>query len=682
MESIFLRILDMSITSCYVILLIIMARLLLKKAPKIFSYALWLVVLFRLVCPFSFESMYSLIPARTQAVTREIIYSQPLNTVNNAPLVNPITPKLVTSNPIIINPVNPIRGWVHLGSTLWLLGIGILLAYSIYTTIKLYLRLRSTKLIADNVYEVEDMKTPFVFGFIRPRIYLPASLLEGERAYIVRHEQTHIKRLDYLVKPIAFLVLCVHWFNPLAWVAFFLMSEDMELSCDESVIKQMGSNIKKDYSTSLLSLSTGKRIVSGCPLAFGENNTKGRIMNILNYRKPAFWVTILAVIAVGGLCIGLMSNPLGKSNTVEDYAENFVKEQSTVFEQNDLLDKVVDTKITKLEKVVTLDQLYTSPIEIWRLEYRLKFDDIEKVVFAGGIHVIDGWITEDTSMGKPMLVIAKGASGPEYLGCIWTADEDYSTLAGQELAARKFLQQAGLLPHETYTGNHILVKFPMSTGEISQLLMSQPVKQGEGGIWIVERWKDTIGNEYYPIPRAEGLELDYYKGLQEESDNGENPSLLDPLKVAVSFIQEDVGQPVQANQLEVKYDAMATDFAEAPGSEFIGYISEFSLDTPSFHLDDVEWLTNEDSDRLKELGIDPDSLDNGFYIYNKDSYPMYCEVNENTTYHIINLGETQPSAVSKKQFDEHLNKQSEITTPYHLMIKNGFVERISEVYLP
>ncbi|MEG1783231.1 MAG: M56 family metallopeptidase, partial [Oscillospiraceae bacterium] len=154
-----------------------------------------------------------------------------------------------------------------------------------------------------NIYTSPSITSPFVMGLFSPKIYLPASLTARERDYILLHEQTHIKRLDHAVKLFCFFVLCVHWFNPLVWVAFFLSGRDMELSCD----------VKKDYSTSLLTLATGRRIVGGTPLAFGEGDTKSRIKNVLNYKKPAFWVIVVSVIAVVAIGVGLMANPKEKS---------------------------------------------------------------------------------------------------------------------------------------------------------------------------------------------------------------------------------------------------------------------------------------------------------------------------------------------------------------------------------
>ncbi len=187
----------------------------------------------------------------------------------------------------------------------------------------------------------------------------------------------HIHRYDHIIKPLAFAVLCIHWFNPVVWLAFYLMCDDMEKSCDESVIRQMGSGIKKEYSISHLSLSTGRRFIGGSPLAFGESNTKGRIKNILNYKKPAFWVVLVAIFVVAALCVGLISNPKNESLTVKDYTEQFMDQNITSYENRTDI-KIINSPITRLEKKASLDDILATPLEIWSLEYRLKPDDQTK----------------------------------------------------------------------------------------------------------------------------------------------------------------------------------------------------------------------------------------------------------------------------------------------------------------
>ena len=181
--------------------------------------------------------------------------------------------------------------------------------YGIVTYLRLRRRLITASPLRDNIYLADDIDSPFVMGLIRPKIYLPSAMEEREQSYILLHEQHHIRRLDHVVKALAFVALCIHWFNPLVWVAFILSGKDMEMSCDEAVVKKLGTQIRADYTASLLSLATGKRIIAGMPLAFGEGNTKGRIKNLANWKKPAFWVVLVAVIVCIMLAIGLLTNP-------------------------------------------------------------------------------------------------------------------------------------------------------------------------------------------------------------------------------------------------------------------------------------------------------------------------------------------------------------------------------------
>ncbi len=308
LEQLFLQILNMSFTASIVIVCILIIRILLKKLPKIFSHALWSVALFRLVCPYSFESMFSLLPTKANPISHDILYMQVpkidtgIATINNS--VNMILP---AGTPY--GSVNPLQIWVFIGSLLWILGIAIMLVYNFVKLFRLKKTLQDAIPYMDNIFTSSKIETAFVMGIFHPKIYLPTNLSHTERDYILLHEQTHIKRLDHIVKFMSFLVLCIHWFNPFVWIAFFLSGKDIEMSCDEAVINLLGNEVKKNYSSSLLILATGKRNVGSTPLAFGEGDTKGRVKNVLNYKRPVFWVILVAVIAVVFVVIGLSANP-------------------------------------------------------------------------------------------------------------------------------------------------------------------------------------------------------------------------------------------------------------------------------------------------------------------------------------------------------------------------------------
>ena len=365
MDKLFLQIINMSITSSYIILFIIAIRIILKKAPKIFSYVLWLIPFFRLIFPFSFESLFSFISINKNTIPEDIVYSQTpqiqsgISAIDST--VNRALPKLVVGTS-----VNSMQTWITIGTLIWLIGIIILLIYSIYSTLKLSKVLRSAISLYDNIYEIETIKTPFVFGLIRPKIYLPNNLSDTEKSYIIKHEQTHIKRFDSIIKFVAFFIVSIHWFNPLVWVAYYLMGEDMELSCDESVIKEMGYEVKKDYSSSLLSLSSGEKIIGGSPVAFGENNIKGRIKNILNYKKPKLGVILISLIIILILALGLLSNQpsnqIRKSNDYEERAAEFINLYYAQYEKRDKIEELFifdeDALLLELENDPSSDGFY------------------------------------------------------------------------------------------------------------------------------------------------------------------------------------------------------------------------------------------------------------------------------------------------------------------------------------
>ena len=310
MSRLFLSILNMSLTASYVILFVMLIRLLLKRSPKFISYALWVVVAFRLIFPFSIESMFSLLPRDTSTVPipQDIIYQQTPQINSGIEVVDSFVSETLPA-PAIGDSVNPLQIYTEIGAYIWILGIIVLLVYSLVSVLRLKRQLRSAQLIEQNIYEAKNLKTPFVLGVIRPQIYLPARLGIEERSYTLLHEQTHISRKDHIIKILAFFILCIHWFNPLVWIAFKLMSRDMELSCDEKVLKKMDVGIKKNYANSLLSLATERQILNGSPLAFGEGNVKGRIKNVLNYKRPSFWVVVVSIIAVVIAGIALVTNP-------------------------------------------------------------------------------------------------------------------------------------------------------------------------------------------------------------------------------------------------------------------------------------------------------------------------------------------------------------------------------------
>ena len=308
MSGWFIEILNMSLSASCVALIVMLVRLALRKAPKIYSYALWAVVFFRLVCPFTIQLPVSAVPVQPQTIPHDIVHSESPSIQSGVPVVDhavntAIERALPPASPI--NSVNPVQVALEIGTYLWLAGVLALLLYGIISYLRLKKRVMTAIRVHDNIYETDLIKTPFVLGFVRTRIYIPTGLGEKELEYVVAHERTHIKRLDYLIKPVAFLVACAHWFNPIVWVSYALMARDMELSADESVMKRYDFDIRDNYSNSLLALSAKK---SGLliPLAFGETGVKARVKNVLHYKKPAFWVSVVAIAIVAVVSLSLI----------------------------------------------------------------------------------------------------------------------------------------------------------------------------------------------------------------------------------------------------------------------------------------------------------------------------------------------------------------------------------------
>lgn len=310
MDDVFLKLVNLSISASWLILAVLVLRVVLKKAPKWVMPLLWGVVALRLVCLFSIESALSLIPSA------ETIPSEIVTETREPVLYEQATLDIVT------NPTLPSAAEVPVGvsrqqaqvdfniySVLWFAGMAALLVHALVSAGKLKRKLATAILLRDNIYESEFVDSPFVFGVVKPNIYLPMHMDEGTAAYVIAHERAHLARRDHWWKVLGYLVLALHWFNPLVWVAYILFCRDIELACDEKVVKGLDGAARADYSQALLSCAAPKRAVAACPLAFGEGNIKTRVKSALHYRKPAFWVAAAAVLAVVIVAVCFLTNP-------------------------------------------------------------------------------------------------------------------------------------------------------------------------------------------------------------------------------------------------------------------------------------------------------------------------------------------------------------------------------------
>lgn len=342
MENVFLRLLNMSLTAAVLVVVVLLLRLVFHKAPRWIHCLLWALVAVRLLCPFAIESDLSLMPsAPVMTVPDSLTPSDPVVTPNtpsvdvidpDAPATDlppqtnvggtvtpPVAPTLPDSS--VAAPGDSVDPWqvaLTVATYAWLLGMLAMLTYAVATTLRLRLQVREAVRVQGNLWQCDHLRSPFILGVLRPRIYLPSHLDSTAQDGVIAHEKAHLRRLDHLWKPLGFLLLAVHWFNPVLWAAYIFLCRDIEAACDEQVVRHMTAADRKVYSEALLSCSAPRRLVSACPLAFGETSVKSRIQSVLSYKKPTIWIVVAALLVstIAGVCL-LTDRPVAEQEPDE-----------------------------------------------------------------------------------------------------------------------------------------------------------------------------------------------------------------------------------------------------------------------------------------------------------------------------------------------------------------------------
>ncbi|MBO4615727.1 MAG: hypothetical protein J5717_00095 [Lachnospiraceae bacterium] len=324
MSGVFLKILNMSITASWLIAAVILVRLLLKKAPKWVTCLLWAVVAVRLICPFSIESALSLVPTDAPVPANILVASRPTVATGVPVIDNTINPAISeTMAPQVGDSVNPLQVATFVATIVWVVGASVLLAYALISWLRLRRKVAASIEIKKGVRAGDDVDSPFILGVFKPIVYVPASMSGETLESVLRHESAHLARKDHWWKPLGFLLLTVYWFNPLCWAAYILLCRDIELACDEKVIRDMDTADKAAYSQALLDCSVNRARVAACPLAFGEVGVKERVKSVLNYKKPTFWVIVCAVVACVVVAVCFLTNR--KSDEPEESVTEEVK---------------------------------------------------------------------------------------------------------------------------------------------------------------------------------------------------------------------------------------------------------------------------------------------------------------------------------------------------------------------
>lgn len=459
MAEIFQKALNMSIAAGWLILAVIALRLLLRRAPKRFRLLLWAVVGLRLALPWSIESALSLIPSAQTLpegimLERAPVLDTGISALNGA--INPgftaaFTPELGVS-------ANPLQVLLPIAAAFWMLGAAAMLLWALVSWLRLRKRVREAVRLEENVYEGE-IASPFVLGLFRPRIYLPFSLENGERELVLAHERAHITAGDHIIKPLGWLLLAAHWYNPLVWLAYALFCRDIELACDERVVRGLSLSDRADYSQALLDLSRPRGGVRACPLAFGESSVKGRVKSVLSYKKPAFWLVLLAVVVCVGAAVCFLTDPKEEAEPVDDgdggvvisarLGENFPAQvldyafacTEEMAEELSYLG-LKSAELTDLSCYAEVEAPEGGTLLLFRLGARFELAEPESVAPAGGMVIEDGWLTRPDSGGDRFMLLLRDGDDWRFIGLVteqvlseYGTDYDAAALGEYALAA-------------------------------------------------------------------------------------------------------------------------------------------------------------------------------------------------------------------------------------------------------
>lgn len=458
MAEIFQKALNMSIAAGWLILAVIALRLLLRRAPKRFRLLLWAVVGLRLALPWSIESALSLIPSAQTLPEGIMLERAPVLDTGISALNGAINPGFTAAfTPELGASANPLQVLLPIAAALWMLGAAAMLLWALVSWLRLRKRVREAVRLEENVYECE-IASPFVLGLFRPRIYLPFSLKNGERELVLAHERAHITAGDHIIKPLGWLLLAAHWYNPLVWLAYALFCRDIELACDERVVRGLSLSDRADYSQALLDLSRPRGGVRACPLAFGESSVKGRVKSVLSYKKPAFWLVLLAVVVCVGAAVCFLTDPKEEAEPVDDgdggvisarLEENFPAQvldyafacTEEMAEELSYLG-LKSAELTDLSCYAEVEAPEGGTLLLFRLGARFELAEPESVAPAGGMVIEDGWLTRPDSGGDRFMLLLRDGDDWRFIGLVteqvlseYGTDYDAAALGEYALAA-------------------------------------------------------------------------------------------------------------------------------------------------------------------------------------------------------------------------------------------------------
>ena len=632
MGDIFLQLLNMSITAGWLVLAVLAVRFLFRNMPKWICCLLWAAVALRLLVPFSIESPFSLQPS-AQPIQSTTVMDGGVKTY---------VPSIDSRVSFVENRVNPalrdtfayqesesaapVQIVTEIAGCIWLVGMAVLLIYALVGVIRLHRSVREAIRYRDNSYVCDAVTTPFLLGVFRPRIYLPSALSQAEIDYVLAHERAHLRRGDHVWKTIGYLMLCVYWFHPLCWIAYLMLCKDIELACDERVIRDMSYDDKKEYSRVLLSCATQRRFVLSCPLAFGEVGVKERVKMVLNHKKCAFGITVLAVVVCVVVAICFLTNPVGapsdETTEVTDSAAPAGQTETT----GSAASEINGTQTTRDAEVIEVTD-ETAVI-----------DELTRVVSTVGLENAYPWNnTVDLKQNADALIKMAADDSGRY--------EIYGIMSKK---------------YGTYG-----------------MLLNDRVGGSENWNFVCEPWYYSGAPDEEPVLKWDSSGADKYtfdKYVFSYVSAYENGAPVWCEKVL------DCGYDTGHMEFmsEEAYDERMRWLGDV-GEEMV-YIGW--LRGKSCAFDPVEWV-EVPSERADELGITEEDAPFGFYVYNETIDFDKRPVDDNCRFQILDWENNyEPKNVTKEEMEQILEERKDLNIPYKIRIDNNYITAVTEQYIP
>lgn len=483
MDNFFITLLNMSLVSIPLIIVLIVLRPFMKKVPKAFLCALWGLVGVRLVCPFSFESFLSLLPT-SEPIPMDRVTTQPAETFDGA-VTSVYSSQIISGSAPVRNSITPLQMITSAAVLLWIAGLAAMLVMGIISYLRLVRQVSASVNIGDNVFINDYIKSPFVLGFLRPRIYIPSSLTEYEKEYVIAHENAHIKRRDYVIKPLGYMLLSLHWFNPLVWVAYIFLCRDIESACDERVVSKLDADGKKNYSDILLRLSVPNKSLRACPVAFGEIGIKSRVKSVLSYKKPELWIVVVACVLTAVLSVGFLTNPVSAEEINVVSEEECISEAIISANKTDEWNTGFYTSNYIEVRTVRSTDSVTKYIMAYYGEYTLAEDDVNLVY---------------ESYGPTCVVLRESNTGWELSEYIVASDSDGEIFAQEDFSDEIFASASNRYSEQRSKAMISAAEFfniSDTNDEKCYVLNARVLSMAEDSVSVAPLDGETVGGEVF-----------------------------------------------------------------------------------------------------------------------------------------------------------------------------------------